>query len=211
MAGKQQTLSEGQRKQVTWLLWKQIISVALLLCGLTGVGLWQMWSRLGEKLEILVAKQFEEPRIQEIVNNVAETKAEALLIEQINPEVEKFMEEINSKIEEIRSVVAKIETLKSQSDSNAKQIEKVLSSVRSSEQAIEKFKETLLGLQSDFVKINRGLVEIQYFSFKGRNHIPNPYTELMVKKLNEILAIAIPNRQERAKFVKELEAYKLKE
>jgi len=211
MAGKPQKLSEGQKKQVTWLLWKQILAVLLVILALLGGSLWEIYERLGQKVETLVAKQFKEPRIQEVVNNVAATKAEALLIEQINPEVAKFKAEINSQIEEIRSIVARIETLKAQSDSNAKQIEKVLSSARRSEQEIEKFKKAISGLQSDLIKINRGLVEIQYFSAKGALSMPNPYRERIQKTLNEIIVIAVPDSKERSEFVQELKAYQPKD
>jgi len=212
MAGKPQTLSEGQRKQITWLLWKQIISVALVFCGLTGVGLWQMWSRLGEKLETLVAKQFEEPRIQSVVSSVAETRAEALLLEQILPEVQKFKADINSQIKDIRAIVAKIETLKSQSDINAKQIEAALSSARRSEQEIDKVQKEIYGLHSNLVKIERGIIEIQYYTYLSRGRFgKNPYQDRIEQKMNELLRIAIPNPQERSKFVEELKAYKPKE
>ena len=213
MAGRVQTLSNGQKKQVTGLLWRQILTISLiflaLLGGITGFSLWQIKCRLEKKLEILVAQQFEEPRIQKVVTSVAGAKAEVLLMQQIQPEVEKFKLEVNSQLKEIRSIVAKIETMKSQSDSNAKEIEKFLSSAKNSEMEIEKFKKTLLGLQSDFIKINRGLVEIQYFTHKGGMSIPNPYLELIEKKLNEILAIAVPNVQEREKFLKELNTHRL--
>ena len=114
MVARPQTLSKGQKSEVTRLLWKEILAVSLvmlaLLSGIIGYSLWEIYDRLEQKLEGLVANQFEEPRIQEVVNNVAETKAESLLIEQILPEVEKFKGEIDSKLEEIRSIVARIET-----------------------------------------------------------------------------------------------------
>ena len=214
MVGKPQTLSEGQKKEVSRFLWNKVLTVSLivlaLLTGITGLSLWGIKCRLEQKLETLVAQQFEEPRIQTVVSNVAETKAVVLLTEQILPEVEKFKREINKQLEEIRSAVATIETLKSRSDSNSEQIEKVLSSARSSQGEIEKFKNTISGLQSDLVKINRGLVEIQYFTLKGSNKIPNPYGERINKVFNEIITIAVPNPQERSKFVQELNTYQWK-
>ena len=215
MAGRPQTLSDGQKKQVTRFLRKRILAGLLLffalLGGITKYSLQDIYDRLLQKLETLVAEQFEEPRIQSVVSSVAETRAEALLLEQILPEVEKFKAEINSQIKDIRAIVAQIETLKSKSSTNAKLTEKVLSSARSSEREIEKFKKTISGLQSDLVKINRGLVEIQYFTIKGSMTIPNPYRERINKTLNEITAIAIPNPIERNKFVRELKAYQFKE
>ena len=216
MVGKPQTLSEGQKKEVTRLLWKQILAALLvvlaLLGGIIGFSLWQIYDQLEQKLETLVAKQFEEPRIQEVVNNVAETKAEALLIEQINPEVQKFKTEINFQLDEIRSIVAKIEALKSQSDSNAKQVMKVLSSVRSSQQEIGTTKKAIVGLYLTLVKMQRGIIEIQYFTYLSRKYLgKNPYQERIEQKMNEVLRIAIPDSQERSKFLEELKAYQPKD
>lgn len=216
MAGIPQKLSEGQKREVTRLLWKQIVAALLvgfaLLGGIVGYSLWEIYKGLEQKLEALVAKQFEEPRIQEVVNRVAETKAEALLIAQINPEVEKFKVEINSQIEEIRSIVASIGSLKAQSDSNAEQIEEVLFSARRSEEEIKQVQKAVLGLHSDLVKIERGIIEIQYFTYLSRGRFGNnPYQERIEQKMNELLAIAIPDRQERSKFVEELKAYQPKD
>jgi translation initiation factor 2 alpha subunit (eIF-2alpha) len=214
MVGRPQILTDGQRKQVTKILWKQILTVSLiglaLLGGIMGYSLREIYQRLEHKLETLVAKQFEEPRIQEVLTNVAETKAEALLIEHINPVVEKFMAEISNKLQVMEQNLTAMESITSKSNSNARQIEKILSSAQKSEQEVNKFKETISGLQSDLVKINRGLVEIQYFTVKGANTFPNPYRDRIQKTLNEIAEIAIPNSQERAKFVQEMNAYKPK-
>lgn len=214
MAGKPQTLSRGQKSEVTWLLWKQILAVSLvilaLLGGIIGYSLWESYVRLEQKLETLVAKQFEEPHIQNVVSNVAETKAEALLIEQINPEVKKFKAEINSQLEEIQTITAKIETLKSQSDSNAEQIEKILFSVRSSQKEFEKAQKAILSLHSDLVKIKRLIIEIEYFTYftrLGRGLLGHPFHEKRIEnKLNELLMIAIPDPQERSEFLNFLQA-----
>ncbi len=214
MAGKPQTLSNGQKRETTWLLWKQIIAVTsvmfMLLAGITGLSLWDIKRRLDDKLETLVAKQFEEPRIQAVVSNVAATKAESLLLEQIKPEVATFKAEVASQLSELKSLVADTHALKSQSDAHAKQIEAILASVRSTQQEIDKVKGALFGLQSDLVKLERGLVEIQYFTYVGRNQFPSPYHDRIMKTLNELLVIAVPNPTERAVVVKELEGYQPK-
>ena len=109
MAGKPQTLSKGQEEEVIKILRKQIIAGLIiglaLLTGITGISLWGIKIRLENKMENLVAKQFEEPRIQAVVSNVAERKAERLLSEQINPEVERFKKEIASQLSDLRSLV----------------------------------------------------------------------------------------------------------
>ncbi|MBW2168556.1 MAG: hypothetical protein JRG69_04705, partial [Deltaproteobacteria bacterium] len=75
MTGKPQTLSKGQREEVVKILRKQVVTWVLIviavLTGVTGLSLWGIKSRLEKKLEVLVAKQFEEPRIKAIVSDVA--------------------------------------------------------------------------------------------------------------------------------------------
>jgi len=169
----------------------------------------KLYNRLEEKLETLVANQFEEPRIQSVVNSVATERAEALLLEQINPVVDKFMAEMTSKLQKIETIVASMQESKSQSDSNAKQIEKALAFTRNSQQEIEKFKKSISGLQSDLIKINRGIVEIQYYTYISRGRFGNnPYQERIEQKMNELIKIAVPDPQERSKFVNELKAYR---
>ena len=75
MAGKPQSLSEGQRKEVTVMLGKQVAKWVLvglaLLTGVSGLSLWQMWVRITQKMEGLVTRQFEEPRIKATLQQVA--------------------------------------------------------------------------------------------------------------------------------------------
>ena len=214
MVGKLQKLSKGQEEDVVRILKKKLLAWVLIgfaiLTGLTGFSLFGIMKRTEAKMESLVAKQFEEPRIQAVVSKVAETKAEALLLEQIKPEVDSFKAEVASQLSELKSIVADTRQLKSQSDTNAKQIEAILSSVRSTQQEIDKVKGDLFGLQSDLVKLERGIVEIQYFTHKGRNQFPNPYHDRIIKTLNELLVIAIPNAAERAAVVNEIQNYQPK-
>jgi hypothetical protein len=214
MAGKPQTLSKGQEEEVIKILRKQIIAGLIiglaLLTGITGISLWGIKIRLENKMENLVAKQFEEPRIQTVVSNVAERKAERLLSEQINPEVERFKKEIASQLSDLRSLVKDTQELKSQSDANAKQIEAFLFSVRKSQLEVDQIKAAVVGIHSNLIKLERGLVEIQYFSYIGRNKFPNPYHKKIMQTLNELLVIAVPDPGERAMFIKELEGYQPK-
>jgi len=102
MAGKPQTLSKGQRDEVIKILRKQIVTWVLtaltVITGVTGLSVWGIKSRLEKKLEILVAEQFEEPRIKAVVSDVAKSRAKALLTEQVKPDVERFKKEIPSQI-----------------------------------------------------------------------------------------------------------------
>jgi hypothetical protein len=67
MANKPQTLSQGQRAEVVKIIRNQVLAWTLvafaIVTGITGVGLWQIYSHVQKNMENLVARQFEEPRI----------------------------------------------------------------------------------------------------------------------------------------------------
>ncbi len=215
MAGIPQSLTQDQRDEVKKLLRRQILSGTLilfaLLAGIFGVSLWQIKGSLERGMKQLIANQFEEPRIKAVVSDVARIQAKALMVDQINPEVEGFKKEVASQLLEIKSLVADIQMLQSQGDSNAKQIEAILASTKKSQEQIEQTGMALSAMNSDLVALQRGLVEIQYFTYKGRNTFPNPYHERIMQRLNDLLKIGVPNAAERAKFVQEMESYQLKE
>jgi hypothetical protein len=56
-----------------------------------------------------VARQFDEPRIQKIVENVAANEAKVLLTQEIRPEVEKFKSETGKSIESFRALTQGVE------------------------------------------------------------------------------------------------------
>ena len=109
MAGKPQSLSKGQEEHVIRILRKSLIAWVLIgfavLAGLTGASLWGIMKRAETQMEELVAKQFEEPRIREVVQAVATERADALIQEQINPEVANFKTEVSSQLEELQTIV----------------------------------------------------------------------------------------------------------
>jgi hypothetical protein len=113
MAGRPQTLSEGQKKEVTRHLWNQILVASLavlgLLGGITGLSLWGIKCRLEQQLQDLVAEQFKEPRVNAVVSNVASTRAESLLTHQIMPEVSKFKLEIAAQVADTKQLVTATE------------------------------------------------------------------------------------------------------
>lgn len=133
-----QKLSEDQREEVSRILRKKIIASGLIffavLAGVTGYSLWDVYSRLKNHLESLVAKQFEEPRIQAVVSNVAQTKAKELLIQQINPEIERFKNQITSQLSNLK-------TLETQSDAHAKEIGKILFALKQTQKELKEVKE----------------------------------------------------------------------
>ncbi len=115
MAGKPQSLSKGQAEEVTRILRKKLVAYVLvgstILVALTGASLWGVMKRVENKMEELVARQFEEPRIQEVVRTVATERADALMEEQIQPEVDHFMSEVNSQLEELQVLAARTREL----------------------------------------------------------------------------------------------------
>ena len=115
MAGKSQTLSEGQKNEVVRILRNKLLKWTLIgfaiLTGITGVSLLGIKQRVEAKMEELVAKQFEEPQIQEVVRKVAAERASVLMTKQITPEVTKFKAEIASVSKKLRERVSQTETV----------------------------------------------------------------------------------------------------
>ena len=109
MAGKPQTLSKGQKDEVVRIFRKKLLKwMAIffaILTGITGMSLWSIWQCMETKMEDLVAKQFGEPQIQEVVRQAAAEQASVLMSEQITPEVNKFKAEIASAHKEVRTEI----------------------------------------------------------------------------------------------------------
>lgn len=109
MVGKPQTLSKGQKEEVRRILWKQVVTGFLIglavLTGLTGLSLWEIARRVENNMERLVAKQFEEPRIQKVVRKVAADRADTIMHEQIQPEVQRFKGQIDKQLDELQTSV----------------------------------------------------------------------------------------------------------
>ena len=184
---------------LTWIL-----TGLAILTGITGVGLWQIKIRVEKRMETLVARQFEEPRIREIVQDVAAKKGTNILTAQIQPEVNRFKAEITQRLSELDGLVAKTKTLEEQSVSHEKAIQDVLTSLRNTLDESQKMRNKIVGLQSDIVRMQKCVARIQYFALKGRNQFPNPFQKEMVEALNEMVSIAIPNPNERGNFINEL-------
>jgi hypothetical protein len=211
MAGKPQTFSKGQREEITSILRQQLLTGAVifltLLTGITGLSLWGIKRNLEKRLEALVAAQFDEPRVQEVVRKVASDQAKTLLTQQIEPQVAQFKANVSTQLSEMQKIVAETTELKKLSDDNAAKITSLLQSAQKSQRQAEEITSKLTGIQSDLLKVERGLVEIQYFTYKGRNQFPNPYHDRIMRQLNELLVIAIPDPAERGKFVHDIEGF----
>jgi hypothetical protein len=113
MANRPQSLSKGQQEEVVRILHRRLLAYFLtalaIIGGVMGVGLWQIKERLEQKMESMIADQFQELRIRQTVSEVAATKAQDLLIKQIQPEVDAFKVEIGKKTAEADGKLSEIQ------------------------------------------------------------------------------------------------------
>jgi len=104
MAGKPQTLSKGQAAEVVTIFRKQLLTWGLvfltLLTGITGLSLWAIKNRVETIAIQRIAKQFEEPHISDLMEQVAKKQAKFIIEQQVEPVVTRFKNEINNKIGE---------------------------------------------------------------------------------------------------------------
>lgn len=171
MAKKHQTFNKEHQAQVVKLLLRQMLNWVLtglaIITGVTGVGLYQIKVSVEKRMETLVARQFEEPRIRDIVQEVAAKKATNILTAQIQPEVNRFKMEITQRLIELDSLVAKTKKLEEQSVSHERAIQEVLTSLNNTLGESQKMRDKIAGLQSDTDRMQKCVAKIQYFALKG--------------------------------------------
>lgn len=113
MTNRPQSLSKGQHEEVVSIFHQRLLTYFLtalaIIGGVLGVGLWQIKERLEQKMEAIIAEQFQESRIRQTVSEVAATKAQDLLIKQIQPEVDAFKVEIAKKTAEAEGKLSDIQ------------------------------------------------------------------------------------------------------
>ena len=114
---------------------------------------------------------------------------------------------VKEKVKEVKQDAETIDNLRESVEKQANDIERLLESVKRSEKDITEVRDSVFGIEGDLVKVKRGIVEIQYLTYAGRNIFPNPYHDRIMQRLNELLIIAIPDPQQREIFVKELQEY----
>jgi len=85
------------------------LTLLAIIGGVLGVGLWQIKERLEQKMEAMIAEQFQESRIRQTVIEVAATTSQDLLIKQIQPEVDAFKVEIAKKTAEAEGKLSDIQ------------------------------------------------------------------------------------------------------
>jgi len=180
MAGKPQSLSKGQQEEVANIVRKKIwniFSVSALV--LTVVFGTSIWSII----------KYSETILKNRINAQFE-----------KPRIKAVVEEVASERAEtllMEQIYPEVDRFKKETDLNIEEIESLVDDARS----------TIVGLNSDFLKINKGMLDITYFTYKGRNQFPNPYDDRIMKTLNDLLIIAIPDQNERTQFISEITTY----
>lgn len=105
----QKELSEKQQDQVVHILKDQFWKWVKIILLFTGGGIFLLcivvFQSVKTTVTYLVAKQFEEPRIQQIVNEAAKDRASVLMEEQIQPEVDNFKLEVAKRIQDVNEFV----------------------------------------------------------------------------------------------------------
>lgn len=113
MSNRPQSLSKGQQDEVVGIFHRKLLAYFLtalaIIGGVLGVGLWQIKDRLEQKMESMIAEQFQESRIRQTVTEVASTKAQDLLIKQIQPEVDAFKTDMAKKTAEAEEKLSDIQ------------------------------------------------------------------------------------------------------
>jgi len=127
MANRPQSLSKGQQDEVVSIVNRKLLTYFLtalaIIGGVLGVGLWQIKERLENKMESMIAEQFKEPRIHQTVSEAAATKAQDLLIKQIQPEVDAFKVEIAKKTAEAGEKLSDIQQTVIKASSSMSELE----------------------------------------------------------------------------------------
>jgi len=208
MSNKPQTLSQGQKAEVLKIIRSQVLTWMLtslaILTGIAGVGLWQIKEHVERKMESLVASQFEEPKIHQVVEEAAATRASKMMQEQIQPDVDHFKAEISQRLSELDQLVSKTKALEKQTQDQATTIQDILAAQQKLLVESQQIRDKMVGLQSDIIKMQKCAMTIQYYALKGRNTFPNPYLQQMLEALNEMASISIPDPVEREQFIKSL-------
>jgi hypothetical protein len=89
-------------KPVAWRIFKNVhwwITLPVVYLALFGVSYYRIQTGLQELLISRVAKQFEEPRIRETFQEVAENQASKMLRNEIQPEVTRFRDETTTQVQ----------------------------------------------------------------------------------------------------------------
>jgi len=114
---------------------------------------------------------------------------------------------IKEKAEQVKEDAEAIRRLRDENKRITDDISAVLESLQRTQHEIEISRDHLEKLQRELVSLKVGFVEITFLQYSGRNIFPNPYDERIMARMNELLAIAIPDSSKRSAFIQELQQY----
>ena len=130
-----------------------VISLVLLFFTIVGLSK-SATSHLEKILVDRVSKEFELPRIQVVVSNVATEQASYLMAEQITPEVTKFKADIAIQLKELNSLVKKTRILEVKSRQHEKSIQGVLTTLIASRKQIDEKLAQASAMRDDLQEIS---------------------------------------------------------
>ena len=189
MTGRHQTLSKGQKKEVVQLFRKKILTwvllVLALITGVTGYSLLKIKESIQKKAETLVAKQFEEPKIQKIVENVAAEQAAFLTSARIEPQVTEFEVEVTEKLRELSLLVVDIKDLKVNSQKHEHIIKSILIPLQHSFEESQYARNHYSTIKSDNVEMMSGEMVLKIFTSYG--NIQRAFDDIYKTALDEAL------------------------
>ena len=114
---------------------------------------------------------------------------------------------VKEKVKEVKQDAAIVDNLRKSIQEQANEIQSLVENVKKSEKDILDVRDRAIGIEGDLIKVKKGIVEIQYLTYAGRNKFPNPYHDRIMQQLNELLIIALPDPKQREIFVQELQEY----
>ncbi len=105
-------VTKAQQKEiemvVSSILWRKFQAFGAIFAIFFGGGMWGIYSQTERIVINRVTEQFNEPRIQEILQGVASNEAKSIIENTLNPEVAKMNELIAASRKELESEIAEV-------------------------------------------------------------------------------------------------------
>lgn len=122
-----------------------------------------------------------------------------------------LVNDLNTKIRKLDLEIAEVEKLTSKATSQVNAASSTTVNLQKLQADLDsqlRNSKDLVGqIQHNVAEVEKGVLEIEFLQYAGRNVFPNPYHNRIMNSMNSVLVIAIPDSTERGKFVKDLEAY----
>jgi hypothetical protein len=98
-------------KPVAWRIFRNghwWVAMPVVFLGLFGVSYFSIKSQLEDLMITRIAQQFEEPRIRETLQEVAESQASKILLNEIQPAVDRFRADLQNEYQTVSEEVSRI-------------------------------------------------------------------------------------------------------